>query len=84
MVNPLTAIGLLRRRDRLRRKPVPVPTELGSTDAIFLVLRRMRAPLLWLVTVFSISVVGLHATPGVDAAGAPYRMSMFESFYVMS
>lgn len=84
MVNPLTAFGLARRRDRLRRKPVPVPTEVGSTDAIFLVLRRMRAPLLWLVTVFSISVVGLHATPGVDADGAPYRMSMFESFYVMS
>ncbi|MEZ5096043.1 MAG: NAD(P)-binding protein [Nocardioides sp.] len=83
MINPLLAL-LLGRRGGLRRREVPVPTAVGGTDAIFLVLRRLRPPLLWLVGVFSVSVAGLAATPGVDAAGEPHRLSVFESFYVMS
>ncbi len=59
-------------------------TAAASTDVVFLVLRRMRPPLLWLVGVFTVSVVGLSASVGVDSAGAPHRLSIFESFYVMS
>ncbi len=84
MINPIVAVVASRRRSGLRRRPVPVPTAATSTDVIFLVLRRMRPPLLWLVGVFTLSVVGLSATVGVDASGAPYRLSLFESFYVMS
>ncbi|MGB7820187.1 MAG: NAD-binding protein [Ornithinibacter sp.] len=84
MINPLLALVVSKRRDGLRRKEVPVPTAAASTDVIFLVLRRMRPPLLWLVGVFTVSVVGLSATSGIDASGAPHRLSIFESFYVMS
>lgn len=68
----------------LRRRFVRVPDQAPSTDAIFLVLRRMRAPLIILVVVFAVSVAGLTAIPGVDAAGQPYRMTAFDAFYLMS
>ena len=65
---------------RLRRVPVRVPNEGPANDAIFLVLRRMRLPMILLVSIFTIAVAGLTLIPGVDAAGAPRRMTPFESF----
>lgn len=86
MGNPLL---LLSTRDRvrrqiLRRRQVAVPTDVPGTDAIFLVLRRMRAPLIVLVLIFAISVIGLSLMPGVDADGTPHRLTLFDAFYVMS
>ncbi len=64
--------------------PAEPPTgEQGST-AIFLVLRRMRAPLIVLVATFSVGVGGLMLMPGLDAEGKPWRMDVFEAFYFMS
>ena len=55
-----------------------------ASSTIFLVMRRMRAPLITLIVIFSISVIGLTLIPGVDAEGRPARISLFESFYFMS
>lgn len=55
-----------------------------SSTAIFLVLRKMRAPLIVLVSLFSISVIGLTAVPGVDDQGRVWHMDLFEAFYFMS
>ena len=68
----------------LRRRFVRVPAPEPSTDAVFLVLRRMRAPLIVVVVVFAISVAGLALIPGVDDQGRPYTMSVFDAFYLMS
>ncbi len=85
MGNPLLFVRpFLRRRTVLRRLPVDIPTEVPATAAIFLVLRRMRIPLITLIVVFTVAVFGLAATPGVDTTGAPRHLSVFESFYVMS
>lgn len=88
MANPLlllmTRPFARRRRAPARRRAVPIPTEGPSTDAIFLVLRRIRAPLIVLVLVFALSVLGLALIPGVDAAGNPARMTVFDAFYFMS
>ncbi len=76
-----------RRRDatvRLRRRAVAVPIEASTTDAVFLVLRRMRLPLAMLVAIFTISVAGLTAIPGVDADGNPAHLTLFDAFYFMS
>lgn len=54
------------------------------SDVLFLVLRRLRAPLITLIAVYAISVGGLALLPGVDADGNPGRMSIFHAFYVMS
>ncbi|MGZ5405243.1 MAG: NAD-binding protein, partial [Nocardioides sp.] len=66
------------------RPPLP---ELGphlSSAGVFLVLRRMRAPLVVLILIFAMSVLGLSLMPGQDAEGRPHRMGLFDSFYVMS
>jgi len=54
------------------------------SDVIFLVMRRLRAPLVTLIAVYAISVAGLALIPGLDAAGNPGHMSIFHAFYVMS
>jgi Trk K+ transport system NAD-binding subunit len=69
-------------RHGLRRRPV-VPRAEGSA-AVFVVLRRMRAPLITLIVIFAVSVIGLSLVPGVDAEGQPARLSPFDAFYVMS
>src|SRR5574343_1790386 len=54
-------------------------------SAFFLVLRRMRAPIIVLIVIYAISVIGLTLVPGVDAEGkttAP--MSFFHAFYFIS
>jgi voltage-gated potassium channel len=55
-----------------------------ASATIFLVLRRMRAPLITLILIFAVSVLGLTLIPGRDAAGQPWRMSIFDAFYFMS
>ncbi|HEY7273620.1 MAG TPA: potassium channel family protein [Actinoplanes sp.] len=70
-----------RRRSR-RRTGFAGAAETSPT--VFLILRRMRAPLILLITIFAISTLGLTVIPGRDAAGQPYRMGFFDAFYVMS
>ena len=64
----------------------PLP-ELGphlSSAGVFLVLRRMRLPLIVLIVIFAVSVLGLSLIPGRDTEGRPDRMTLFDSFYFMS
>ena len=53
-------------------------------DVLFLILRRVRAPLITLIAVYAVSVGGLALIPAVDADGNPGHMSIFHAFYVMS
>lgn len=54
------------------------------SDILFLILRRLRAPLITLITVYAISVAGLALVPGIDGEGRRVPMSIFHAFYVMS
>ncbi|HHJ81110.1 MAG TPA: potassium transporter TrkA, partial [Candidatus Tenderia electrophaga] len=49
-----------------------------------LVLRRMRAPLIVLISAYAISILGLVLIPGVDDQGNPWNMSFFHAFYFVS
>jgi Trk K+ transport system NAD-binding subunit len=51
---------------------------------VFLFLRRMRMPLVILITAYAIATVGFTLIPGVDDQGNPWRMSFFQAFYVVS
>ena len=53
-------------------------------NIVFLILRRMRRPLLTLVVVYSISVFGLTLIPGRDADGNVWYMGFFHAFYFVS
>src|SRR5262245_43409040 len=54
------------------------------SDTTLLILRRMRTPLIVLIAAYAISVFGLMLMPGTDLEGRPWRMSVFDAFYVMS
>jgi voltage-gated potassium channel len=69
-------------RSHLRRMPHASATQ--ASETIFLVLRRMRTPLIVLIVIFAVSVLGLTLIPGQDAQGRPSRMGFFDAFYVMS
>jgi voltage-gated potassium channel len=73
-------------RRRFRRAPVraAAASAAQASEAVFLVLRRMRVPLIVLIVIFAVSVLGLTLIPGVDAQGRPWRMGFFDAFYVMS
>jgi voltage-gated potassium channel len=85
--NPLLVFwALFSRRESDRRAPSRVHIESSSqaSSTIFLIMRRMRAPLIILIVIFSVSVVGLTLIPGIGADGQPARISLFEAFYFMS
>ena len=50
----------------------------------FLILRRLRAPLLLLIVIMAVSVLGLTLVPGVDENGQPGHLSFFHALYFMS
>ncbi|MDX1694160.1 MAG: NAD-binding protein [Ketobacteraceae bacterium] len=56
----------------------------GINSVAFLVLRRLRAPLILLVVVYSVNMLGYVLIPGVDSNGDPYRMTFFDAFYFVS
>lgn len=68
----------------MKQVPVAVPTTVPTTEVIFLIMRRMRAPLIAVVTTFSICTAGMMFMPGVDPQGNPHRLSIFDAFYQMT
>jgi voltage-gated potassium channel len=54
------------------------------TKVTSLVLRRMRVPLLILITAYSISILGFVLIPGIDANGQRWHMNFFDAIYFVS
>jgi Trk K+ transport system NAD-binding subunit len=80
----LRMLGREEQPSRQRRWRIPVASDVHPSATIFLILRRMRAPLITLITIFAVSVLGLTLIPGQDATGQPWRMGFFDAFYFMS
>lgn len=53
-------------------------------NVIYLLLRRMRKPLIVLICTYAVSVLGLVLVPGMDNLGRPWRMDFFHAFYFVS
>jgi Trk K+ transport system NAD-binding subunit len=53
-------------------------------DLAYLMLRRMRLPLVAIILVYVISITGLILMPGVDDQGNAWHMSLFHAFYFVS
>ena len=53
-------------------------------NIFFLIFRRMRWPLLTMVTAYSIAVLGLVLVPGQHADGEIWHMDFFHAFYFVS
>ena len=53
-------------------------------NIVFLIMRRMRQPLLTLVGAYTVAILGLVLIPGRDAAGDVWHMDIFHAFYFVS
>ena len=53
-------------------------------NVFYLMLRRMRLPLIMLIAVYAVAVVGLTLIPGQDDQGQPWRMDFFHAIYFVS
>ena len=53
-------------------------------EVIALFLRRLQAPLILMVIVYSIAILGLTLIPGIDDKGQVWHMSIFNAFYFVS
>lgn len=73
-------------RQRMTGPPAPtnIPTSAPTTEVIFLIMRRMRMPLLFVATTFAFCTAGMMLMPGVDPDGNPYRLNIFDAFYQMT
>jgi len=53
-------------------------------NIVFLIMRRMRTPLLWLVCTYAVAVLGLVLIPGKDPDGNVWHMDFFHALYFVS
>ena len=53
-------------------------------DIIYIVLRRLRFPIVLVICVYALSVLGFVLIPGVDDSGNIYRLDFFHAFYFVS
>ncbi|HQU62907.1 MAG TPA: potassium transporter TrkA, partial [Nitrosomonas sp.] len=53
-------------------------------NIVFLILRRMRAPLIAVIISFGIAVGGLTLIPGIEIDGEISYLSLFQAFYIIS
>ncbi|MCA1778772.1 MAG: NAD-binding protein, partial [Xanthomonadaceae bacterium] len=60
------------------------PPGVRTESLLFLFFRRMRVPLVVLISAYTIATLGFTLMPGIDDQGQPWRMSLFEAFYVVS
>ncbi|HSH86936.1 MAG TPA: NAD-binding protein [Methylophilus sp.] len=57
---------------------------MNLNQIIFLILRRMRAPLLMVIISYAIALIGFVLITGIDDQGRPYHLSFFDAFYILS
>ncbi len=51
---------------------------------LFLILRKMRRPIILIIVSFAISIFGLTLMPGIDDQGNTRYLTIFEAFYIIS
>jgi Trk K+ transport system NAD-binding subunit len=53
-------------------------------SALWIVLHRMRTPLMVLIITYSIAIIGFLLIDGIDNNGNIYHMSIFDAFYIVT
>ena len=51
---------------------------------LFLILRRLRRPIILIIVSFSVAILGFTLMPGLDDKGQPWHISLFEALYIIS
>lgn len=60
------------------------PPRQAHRHGLFILLRRLRQPLIVLILVYATAVLGFTMVEGVDPSGAPWRMGFLHAFYFVS
>lgn len=60
------------------------PAGTSTRHGSFILLRRLRRPLVALILVYAVSVLGFTLIPGTAPDGQPWRMSFLHAFYFVS
>ncbi|MDH4275254.1 MAG: NAD-binding protein, partial [Gammaproteobacteria bacterium] len=55
-----------------------------NKHTIFIILRRMRLPLLVLIVAYAVAVLGLVLMPGINPQGKTEYLSFFHAFYIIT
>ena len=55
-----------------------------GNNAQWLILQKLRTPLLVIIVTYSIAILGMVLIPGVDDNGKPYDVTFFDAFYFVS
>ena len=58
--------------------------QLPPRHGLFVLLRRMRAPLMVLICSYALAVLGMTLMPGQTPEGEPWKMNFFHAFYFIS
>ena len=56
----------------------------GARHSLFVLLRRMRTPLVVLILAYAVAVLGFVLVPGVTPEGRPWRMDFLHATYFVS
>ncbi len=51
---------------------------------VYLILKRLRSPLILLIIAYTVATAGMTIIPGVDAEGNTVHLSIFQSFYFIT
>ena len=54
------------------------------SSLFFVSIRRLKAPLIYLIAAFAVSTAGFALIPGVDPDGNPWRPTIFVAFYFVT
>jgi Trk K+ transport system NAD-binding subunit len=55
-----------------------------KNNAFWIILQRLRTPLLVIIFTYSISILGMVLIPGLDDQGNIYHLTFFDAFYFIS
>ncbi len=55
-----------------------------NNNAIWIILQKLRTPLLVIIVTYSIAILGMVLIPGMDDNGKVYHLTFFDAFYFVS
>ena len=55
-----------------------------NNNALWIILQRLRTPLLVIIITYAISILGMVLIPGLDDKGEVYNLTFFDAFYFIS
>ena len=55
-----------------------------ANNALWLILQKLRAPLLVIIVTYAIAILGMVLIPGMDDNGHVYHLTFFDAFYFVS